>query len=74
MREQNPCDFSRFEGWFGSIERKALKLGDYSIADMEELCVVERKDLPDLVHSFTAERPVFINRLGLMSAYAHRLR
>jgi hypothetical protein len=24
-------DFSRFEGWFAGIERKALKLGDYSI-------------------------------------------
>jgi hypothetical protein len=25
-REQNPFDFSRFEGWFASIERTALKL------------------------------------------------
>src|ERR1700757_3508381 len=40
---------------------------------MEELCAVERKDLPDLVHSFTAGRPGFINRLRLLSAYAHRL-
>src|ERR1700739_3040679 len=72
-REQNPCDFSRFEGWFAGIERKALKVGDYSIAEMEEMCTVERKDLPDLVHSLTAERPRFIERLRLMSAYAHRL-
>jgi hypothetical protein len=33
----------------------------------------ERKDLPDLVHSLTVERPVFINRLKKMSGYAHRL-
>src|SRR5580765_6532903 len=31
-REQIPLDFSRFESWFAGIERKALKLGDYSIA------------------------------------------
>src|SRR6476660_3745177 len=55
-REQVPLDFSRFEGWFAGIERKALKLGDYSIAGMEDICVVERKELPDLVHSCTTER------------------
>ena len=47
-RERNPLDLSRFEGWFGKVERKALKLGDYSIAGLEEECVVERKDLSDL--------------------------
>ena len=54
-REQNPFDFSRFHGWFAGIERKALKLGDYSITGLEDVCVVERKDLPDWVRSFTAE-------------------
>jgi ERCC4-type nuclease len=72
-REQNPLDFSRFEGWFAGIETRALKLGDYSIAGLEDSCVVERKDLPDLTHSLTAERPVFVHRLRLMSRYPHRL-
>ena len=72
-REQNPFDFARFEGWFEGIENKALKLGDYSVAGLEDLCVVERKDLPDLVHSLTVERSVFVNRLKLMSAYPYRL-
>jgi ERCC4-type nuclease len=72
-REQNPFDFSRFEGWFAGIEMRALKLGDYSIAGLEEHCVVERKDLADLVHSFTTERTVFVNRLRLMSRCPHRL-
>jgi ERCC4-type nuclease len=72
-REQNPLDFSRFEGWFAGIETRVLKLGDYSIAGLEDSCVVERKDLPDLIHSFTAERPVFVHRLRLMSQYPHRL-
>jgi|SRR5689334_20214395 len=72
-REQNPLDFSRFDGWFAGIEKKALKLGDYSIAGMEEICVVERKDLSDLVHSCTANRSVFMNRLRQMAQYPHRL-
>lgn len=72
-REQNPFDFSRFESWFSSIERKALTLGDYSIAGLEDVCVVERKDLSDLVHSFTTERTVFVHRLRLMAQCPHRL-
>ena len=72
-REQNPFDFSRFEGWFAGIEKRALKLGDYSVAGLEDHCVVERKDLADLVHSLTTERSVFVNRLRRMSAYPHRL-
>jgi ERCC4-type nuclease len=72
-REQNPFDFSRFAGWFGAIEKKALRLGDYSIAGLEDLCVVERKDLSDLVRSCTVDRTVFVNRLKLMAQYPHRL-
>lgn len=72
-REQIPLDFSRFEGWFAGIERKALKLGDYSIAGMEEICVVERKELPDLVHSCTTDRCVFTNPLRRMAQCPHRL-
>jgi len=72
-REQNPFNFSRFRGWFAGTEKKALALGDYSIAGLEDLCVVERKDLSDLVHSCTVERTVFVNRLRLMARYPHRL-
>ena len=72
-REQNPFDFSRFAGWFCGVEKKALPLGDYSVAGLEDVCVVERKNLDDLVHSFTVERPVFVDRLRRMSSYPHRL-
>jgi ERCC4-type nuclease len=72
-REKHPFNFSRFEGWFAGIEQRALKLGDYAIAGLEDHCVVERKDLADLIHSFTTERSVFVNRLRLMSHYPHRL-
>jgi len=72
-REQNPFDFFRFEQWFAGIEKKALRIGDYSIAGLEEICVVERKDLSDLIHSLTTNRPVFIHRLRLMSQHRHRI-
>lgn len=72
-REQNPFSFARFHGWFSGIERKALKIGDYSIAGLEEHCVVERKDLADLVHSFATGRRVFVDRLRQMAVYPQRL-
>src|SRR6202011_4129519 len=71
--EQNPFDFSRFEGWFAGLEHRALKLGDYSVAGLEDDCVVERKDLSDLFHSLTTDRSVFVNRLRLISNYPHGL-
>jgi ERCC4-type nuclease len=72
-REQKPFDCSRFAGWFSGIEKKALALGDYSIAGLEDTCVVEPKDLPDLVHPLTADRSVFVSRLRRMADYPHRL-
>ena len=52
-REQHPFEFARFEGWFAGMERRALGIGDYSISGLEDICVVERKELADLVQSFT---------------------
>jgi ERCC4-type nuclease len=72
-REQIPFSFRRFKGWFSAIETRALSLGDYSVAGMENSCVVERKDLSDLIHSFTENRGVFIKRLRRMSELPHGL-
>jgi len=72
-REQNPLSFRRFKGWFAKIEHRALKLGDYSIKGMEDRCAVERKDLADLIQSFTTNRAVFIDRLRRMSELPHSL-
>jgi hypothetical protein len=72
-REQNPFDLRRFQGWVAGVEKKALALGDYSVAGLEEVCVVERKDLPDLVRSCTVDRGVFVDRLRRMARYPHRL-
>lgn len=72
-REKNPLSFERFHGWFSRIERRSLELGDYTVAGLEDTCVVERKDLNDLVHSFHVERSTFVARLRRMSALPDRL-
>jgi len=72
-REQNPLDLRRFHGWFAGVEEKALALGDYSIVGLENICVVERKDLSDLVRSCTVERKMFVDRLRRMAQYPNRL-
>jgi ERCC4-type nuclease len=72
-REQDPLDFSRFRGWFAGIERRALQHGDYSLAGMEDVCAVERKELSDLVQSFSTGRAAFVERLRAMSRLPHRL-
>jgi ERCC4 domain-containing protein len=72
-REQNPFSFARFAGWFSGIEKRPLEIGDYAIAGLEDTCVVERKDLSDLVRSFHMERSVFVARLRRMSAFPDRL-
>ena len=72
-REQNPLSFRRFRKWFADIEERALPLGDYSVSGMENTCVVERKDLADLIQSFTTNRKVFIHRLRRMAERPHSL-
>lgn len=72
-REQNPLSFRRFKGWFSKVEHRALRLGDYSVAGMEDTCIVERKDLADLICSFTTNRSVFIARLRRMADVPHGL-
>ncbi|MGC2328489.1 MAG: ERCC4 domain-containing protein [Candidatus Sulfotelmatobacter sp.] len=72
-REQNPLSFRRFKGWFARIEHRALPLGDYSVVGMQDSCVVERKDLADLIQSFTTNRSVFISRLRRMADLPHSL-
>jgi ERCC4-type nuclease len=43
------------------------------MAGFEDECVVERKDLPDLVRSLTTDRAAFVSRLKRMAACRHRL-
>ena len=48
-------------------------MGDYSVAGLEDYVTVERKDLPDLIQSFSTNRAVFVGRLRKMADYSHRL-
>lgn len=72
-REKNPFSFERFYNWFSGIEKRPLEIGDYSVVGLEDRCVVERKDLNDLVRSLHVERSVFVNRLKRMSEFPDRL-
>lgn len=72
-REQHPFNFSRVKGSFAGVEKIALALGDYSVVGLQDICVVERKDLLDLVHSCTVNRTDFIKRLRYMAQNPHRL-
>jgi ERCC4-type nuclease len=72
-REKFPFSLSRFRGWFAGIEHRALALGDYTIKGMEQQCVVERKDLGDLVTSFSSGRREFVRRLRRMQEVPNRL-
>jgi len=72
-REKSPFAFGRFCGWFAGIEHRALALGDYTVKGLEQLCVVERKDLGDLVNSLSTERRVFVDRLRRMQEVPHSL-
>lgn len=72
-REQTPFDLSRFEGWFAAVQPCPLPLGDYSIAGLEAECVVERKDLSDLVHSLTSDCSAFLDRLRRIAVVPNRL-
>src|SRR5260221_8433824 len=72
-REQIPLSFRRFKGWFAGIEMRALPLGDYSVAGMEDSCVGERKNLGDLIFSFSQNRAVFVKRLRRISELPHGL-
>jgi len=53
--------------------KKPSHSAGYSIADLENVCVVERKNLSDLVRSLTTDHANFVSRLKRMSAYPHKL-
>ena len=64
-REQRPFRFS--EGI--ASERRALKVGDYSLAGFEDDVVVERKELGDLMRSISHGRERFVKELRQLRAY-----
>jgi len=63
-REQDPLPIATYP-----TERGTLNSGDYSFAGGEHLFAVERKSIPDLVQSVTAERERFIRELERLRGY-----
>lgn len=71
-REQMPFDFTRFPNWIGGERRQALKVGDYSVEGMEEVLILERKSLTDLITTLMQYRPRFFQGCEKMTQYRWR--
>ena len=71
-REQMPFDFSRFPNWIAGEKRKALRVGDYSVEGMEELLILERKSLSDLISTLMQNRVRFFAGCQKMAQYRWR--
>ena len=69
-RERASYDFRRFIRWFAGIERRALRVGDYSIAGLEDRVAVERKSVEDLFNccSPCGSRDAFVRACARMGA------
>jgi len=68
-REKASYDFTRFRRWFAGIQRRPLRVGDYSIEGLEDRIAVERKSVEDLFNSCSplSSREAFVRacaRLG----------
>ncbi len=71
-REQLPFDFSRFPNWIAGEKRKALRVGDYTVEGMEELLILERKSLTDLISTLMQNRVRFFDACEKMTHYRWR--
>lgn len=71
-REKSPFSFSRFSNWIADEKRQKLHAGDYTVEGMEDLLVLERKTLPDLVRTLIQQRPRFFKLCERMSRYRWR--
>ncbi len=66
-REQCPLAFLHFPS-----ASATLPTGDYGLADLPRRFCIERKSMPDLIGSLTAERARFERELDRMAAYPFR--
>jgi len=66
-REQAPLDFAAWPEV--SPERGTLRVGDYSLAGLEDRFAIERKSLPDLVASVTTHRERLERELQTLRGY-----
>jgi len=71
-REKTPFDFSKFPNWIAEEKRQKLNVGDYSIEGMEDLLVLERKTLTDLITTLMQQRNRFFKLCEKLSQYRWR--
>lgn len=71
-REQLPFDFSRFPNWIAGERRKSLRVGDYTVEGMEDLLILERKSLTDLISTLMQNRVRFFDGCEKMTQYRWR--
>ena len=71
-REQYPFSFDCFPNWIAETRKQKLDVGDYSIQGMEELLILERKSLPDLISTLIHNRKRFFNLCERLAEYRWR--
>jgi ERCC4-type nuclease len=71
-REKSPFRFNRFPNWIADGKRQKLDAGDYTVEGMEDLLILERKTLTDLITTLIRQRPRFFKLCEKMSQYRWR--
>jgi ERCC4-type nuclease len=71
-REKSPFDFTRFPKWIAEERRQKLDVGDYSVQGMEDLLVLERKTLTDLITTLMQQRSRFFKLCEKLAQYRWR--
>lgn len=71
-REKSPFDFGRFPNWIAEQKKQKLNVGDYSVEGMEDVLVLERKTLSDLITTLIQQRIRFFSLCEKMAQYRWR--
>ena len=67
-----PFDFSRFPNWIKDVKTQPLAAGDYTVEGMEDLLILERKSLVDLIGTVIQRRYRFIDLCERLAQYRWR--
>ena len=71
-REKDPLSFDRFPNWIAGTGKQKLDAGDYSVQGMEDLLMMERKSLSDLISTLMQNRMRFFKSCERLAAYRWR--
>lgn len=71
-REKTPFTFGNHRNWIAGTVRYKLKAGDYSMEGMDNLLVLERKSLTDLITTLMHCRTTFIKECERLAGYRWR--